>query len=61
MQASFNNEYDQLQVKVEDNGIGMSKEEMSRVFERFGKIKRLAEGGQEGIGLGLWASKKIVN
>ncbi|MFX1393167.1 MAG: PAS domain S-box protein [Promethearchaeota archaeon] len=50
--------------KVEDNGIGLTEEEMDQLFKQFGKIERYGKGwdvGIEGTGLGLYISKKIVD
>ncbi|MFW9898933.1 MAG: PAS domain S-box protein [Candidatus Thorarchaeota archaeon] len=48
---------------VEDNGIGFTEEEKSKLFKQFGKIERYGEGWDidiQGSGLGLYISKKIV-
>ncbi|MFX1392698.1 MAG: PAS domain S-box protein [Promethearchaeota archaeon] len=48
---------------VEDNGIGFTEEEKSKLFKQFGKIERYGEGLDidiKGSGLGLYISKKIV-
>jgi PAS domain S-box-containing protein len=45
-------------VKVRDEGIGIGEEELPRIFDRF---ERLNTGsGREGLGLGLWIAKIIV-
>ncbi|MFX0186207.1 MAG: PAS domain S-box protein [Candidatus Hodarchaeota archaeon] len=50
---------------VTDTGVGFTKEEMSKVFTRFGKIERLDKGLEymdiQGSGLGLYLSKEIVD
>lgn len=46
-------------VIVEDSGIGLSDEEMAKVFDRFFKVDR--SRGNEGHGLGLHISKNIMN
>ena len=45
---------------VEDNGIGMSKEFMSRLFEPFARAENSGYSKQEGTGLGLPIAKNIV-
>ncbi len=50
-------------VSVEDNGIGLTEIEKSKIFKKFGKIERYGQGFDiisEGSGLGLYISKKIV-
>ncbi|MFX1279936.1 MAG: PAS domain S-box protein [Promethearchaeota archaeon] len=53
------------EISVSDTGIGLTREEMSRIFTRFGKIERYGEGLEfidiQGSGLGLFISKEIVN
>jgi signal transduction histidine kinase len=46
-----------LQIRVEDNGIGLSAEERERAFERFFQ----ASPSMEGIGVGLSITRTIVN
>ena len=45
---------------VEDNGIGISKEFLKRIFEPFEREKSTTLGGVYGTGLGLTIAKKIV-
>lgn len=53
------------EISVSDTGIGLTREEMNRIFTRFGKIERYGEGLEfidiQGSGLGLFISKEIVN
>jgi len=54
---------DSFLISVEDNGIGFTEEEKSRIFTRFGKIERYGKGWDveiEGVGLGLYISKEII-
>jgi signal transduction histidine kinase len=51
-------EDDKIQVKIIDNGIGISVEEKSQIFERFYKGESSRKKG--GNGLGLSIAKKIV-
>jgi len=52
-------------ISVYDTGIGLTKDEMEKIFTRFGKIERFGHGFEyldiEGAGLGLYISKEIVN
>ncbi len=47
-------------VAVEDTGIGMKKEDMGKIFERFYRADAVRNGGYEGHGLGLSIAKLIV-
>ena len=55
---------DWVEIFVIDTGIGLTEEEMSIIFTRFGKIERYEEGLEfidiQGSGLGLFISKEIV-
>ena len=55
---------DWAELSVTDTGIGLTREEMDRIFTRFGKIERYGEGLEfidiQGSGLGLFISKEIV-
>ena len=42
-----------LVVNVLDNGSGIAAEDFSKLFTRFGKLRRTAQINSEGIGLGL--------
>lgn len=46
-------------IDVEDNGIGISEEERSKVFSRFYRSAAVAE--TEGIGIGLYLVRRIVS
>ena len=56
---------DWVEISVSDTGIGLTEEEMSIIFTRFGKIERYEEGLEfidiQGSGLGLFISKEIVD
>ena len=45
---------------VRDTGVGIAKQDQTKLFSRFGKLLRTAEMNHEGIGLGLTIVKEIV-
>ena len=42
-----------IKFHVIDNGKGIQKKDMKKLFRMFGKLRRTAEINNEGIGLGL--------
>lgn len=51
---------DKIILKVEDSGIGMSEDDISRLFNEFVRIKSEKTRGISGSGLGLSIVKKLV-
>ncbi len=49
-----------VEVVVKDNGLGISKEKISSVFNRFVKIDKSFSRTREGSGLGLYIVKSLV-
>jgi signal transduction histidine kinase len=50
-----------LHLRVEDTGIGMSREEIDKAFQSFGQIDSGLDRKYEGTGLGLPLTKKLVD
>ncbi len=51
----------QLECAVEDTGVGLTREDTDRVFERFVQIGRTHGAGDKGTGLGLAIAREIIN
>ncbi|MFN8454877.1 MAG: ATP-binding protein [Anaerolineae bacterium] len=50
-----------VQVTVEDNGIGMTSEDQSRLFQRFFRASSGTLNGVKGAGLGLYITRSLVD
>lgn len=56
----FDDEGSNAIVTIEDRGEGISKDELSRVFDKFYRTKTSRSGDEKGSGLGLSIAKRIV-
>ena len=55
--AQLDNE---IELKVKDNGLGISAEDQAEVFQKFYQLDTSLGRANEGVGLGLFLSKCIV-
>ena len=51
---------DEYLIRVIDQGIGVNPESFDHIFERFYRIRNIANRQYTGIGLGLFVAKAIV-
>ncbi|HKK81486.1 MAG TPA: response regulator, partial [Prolixibacteraceae bacterium] len=49
-----------VKVKVTDNGIGIAPDDISKIFDRFRRIKSNNEAAPQGMGIGLALTKELV-
>jgi signal transduction histidine kinase len=49
-----------LRIEIEDEGIGIAKEEYNQIFKRFYRGKSKAVVNSEGSGIGLYLTRKIL-
>jgi signal transduction histidine kinase len=50
-----------VRLSIEDQGIGMDKKEVGRIFEKFYRTKKAEQSGEMGTGIGLSIVKQIVD
>ena len=59
--GNVENGYGSYELRVQDNGIGMSKEFVDRMWGAFERERTSTDSGVEGTGLGLAITKRIVD
>ena len=52
--------YSKIQIDIEDNGIGISQENINKLFIDFGKLNDVEGMNVQGTGLGLSIFKRII-
>lgn len=51
---------DLIYISVKDHGIGITKDEQGRIFDRYYQTKNVQKKRSEGLGLGLYITNQIV-
>lgn len=60
VRLSTNRQRENIHLAVSDNGMGISKPEQKKLFTRFYRTERARTQGQDGIGLGLYIVRSLV-
>ncbi len=60
IKVSLNDLNNKIEVHIKNSGIGIKKEELSKVFERFYKVDKSRSLDAKGAGLGLYIVKMMV-
>jgi len=60
IEVAIEEKEDVIECSVEDTGLGVSKDDISKMFVKFQQIDRVHGDGEKGTGLGLSIAKSIV-
>lgn len=52
---------DYIQISVKDNGIGIKKEDIPKIFDKFSQIESSLNRNKGGVGLGLTITKQLID
>lgn len=52
--------YIKFEIRIVDNGVGISKENLGKLFMNFSKLEEHAAGNKRGTGLGLSICKSLI-
>jgi signal transduction histidine kinase len=54
------NEGEAVHLAVRDRGMGLAPDELERLFQRYARSRGAVQQGTQGLGLGLYLSKRII-
>ena len=57
---SSGHKYIKFEIRIKDSGVGISEENLSKLFMNFGKLEEHAAGNKRGTGLGLSICKSLI-
>jgi signal transduction histidine kinase len=57
---SATGEGDRVSVAVSDTGVGIAREDVDRLFDKYEQTRNRATRGEKGTGLGLYITKQLV-
>ncbi|MCX7662095.1 MAG: cell wall metabolism sensor histidine kinase WalK, partial [Candidatus Omnitrophica bacterium] len=60
IEAHFVREDNELEVSVQDTGIGIAKEDLPKIFDKFFQVGERAPTDISGTGIGLSIAKEII-
>ena len=60
LRINYDPENKLLTGQVKDTGAGIDRDDISKLFSRFGKFHRAADNNHDGIGLGLTIVRQII-
>jgi len=60
IKISTYNDTNNLYIKIADTGVGIAKEHINHIFDRFYKVDQARTRGKHGTGLGLFIVKAII-
>ena len=58
--ADFSDNADYISIKITDEGVGISEENISKIFEKFSRIDNPLTRKVQGSGLGLYITKMLI-
>lgn len=53
-------QYIKFEIRVKDSGVGISPENLDKLFMNFSKLEEHADGNKRGTGLGLSICKSLI-
>jgi len=60
LSVTYNEDTHTYNFAIKDNGVGLSKEEMAKLFKAFSQVENTYQKEHKGTGLGLMISKSII-